>query len=189
MWVCHSVAAAKSINALKKSENQRIKLQRRKVHNPFSPRKKHKRLSRRMVIEDCANSGTHLRQVQTRQDKVLQTDNQVFVWRKNKVVGELDFAVEVVATAFGIELASIQLPKVCIGFFVLMFMVETMQTIVGHCTKAARQLMVFGAVMELHVPTDRYEQHHKGHQKGTDLQQPLFHGCKSKDFLYFRSKI
>ena len=142
-----------------------------------------------MVIEDSAHSGTHLRQVQTRQDKGLQADNQVFVWRKNKVVGELDFAVEVLAAAFGIELESIQLPKVCIGFFVLMFMVETMQTMVDHCTKAARQLVVFGTVMELHVPSNRHEQHRKSHQKGTDLQQPLFHGCKSKDFLYFRSKI
>ena len=142
-----------------------------------------------MVIENCTHSGTYLRQVQTGQDKGLQADNQVFDWRKNIVVGELDLAVEVFAAAFGIELESIKLPKVRFGFFVLLLMVKAMHTMVCHCTKAARQLMVFGAVMELHVPTDRYEQHHKGHQKGTDLQQPLFHGRKSKDFLYFRSKI
>jgi hypothetical protein len=119
-----------------------------------------------------------VRQVKKGQDKGLNADNQVFVWRKNKIVGELDFAVEVVAAAFGIELESIQLPKVCFGFFVLMFMIEAMQTMVYHYTKAARQLVVFSAIMELHVPSDRDEQHCKGHQKGTDLQQPLFHGAK-----------
>jgi hypothetical protein len=64
-----------------------------------------------------------------------------------------------------------------------------MHAISSSIAETAHHVMVFGAVMEIHVPTDRYEQHHKGHQKGTDLQQPLFHGRKSKDFLYFRSKI
>ena len=123
------------------------------------------------------------------QEEGLQVDNQMFVNRKNIAVGELDLAVEIVAAAFGIELESIKLPKVRFGFFVLLLMVKAMHTMVCHCTKAARQLVVFGAVMELHVPTYRDEQHRKGHKKGTDLQQPLFHGCKSKDFLYFRSKI
>ena len=123
------------------------------------------------------------------QDEGLQADNQVFVNRKNIAVGELDFAVEVFAAAFGIELESIKLPKVRFGFFVLLLMVEAMHTMVCHCTKAACQLVVFGAVMELHVPTHRDEQHRKGHKKGADLQQPIFHGCKSKEILYFRSKI
>ena len=103
------------------------------------------------------------------QDEGLQADNQVFVNRKNIAVGELDFAVEVFAAAFGIELESIKLPKVRFGFFVLLLMVKAMHTMVCHCTKAACQLVVFGAVMELHVPTYRDEQHRKGHKKGADL--------------------
>ena len=113
----------------------------------------------------------------------------MFLGRKNIVVGELYLAVKIVAAAFGIELESIKLPKVRFGFFMLLLMVETMQTMVCHCTKAARQLVVFSAVMELHVPAHRDKQHRKGHQKGADLQQPIFHGCKSKEILYFRSKI
>ena len=103
----------------------------------------------------------------------------MFFKRKNKVIGELDFAVEVVAAAFGIELECIVLPKEGISF--LMLVVKTMQTTVRRWAKAACQLVVFGAVMELHVPPNRHEQHRKGHQKGTDLQQPLFHGCKNKE--------
>ena len=45
------------------SENQRIQPQSRKEDNPFSPRKKHECLSRRMVVEDRANFDTNLRQV------------------------------------------------------------------------------------------------------------------------------
>ena len=122
-----------------------------------------------------------LLKVEMEEDKRLEMDVKLFLRRKNEVISKLDLAVEVVATAFGIELESIQLPKVCFGLFVLMFMVEAMQTMVYHCTKAARQLVVFGAIMELHIPSDRHEQHRKGHQKGTDLQQPLFHGCKSRE--------
>ena len=122
-----------------------------------------------------------LLKVEMEEDKRLEMDVKLFLRRKNEVISKLDLAVEVVATAFGIELESIQLPKVCFGLFVLMFMVEAMQTMVYHRTKAARQLVIFGAVMELHVPTDRDKQHRKGHQKGTDLQQPLFHGCKNRE--------
>ena len=141
-----------------------------------------------MVIEDCANSGTHLRQVQTRQDKGLQAYNQVFDWRKNIVVGELYLTVEVFTAAFGIELYDI-IRQGPLFFLVFMMVPYAMHAISSSIAETAHHVMVFGAVMELHVPTDRYEQHHKGHQKGTDLQQPLFHGRKSKDFLYFRSKI
>ncbi len=113
----------------------------------------------------------------------------MFIRRKNKIVGELDLAVEIVAAAFGAELECIVLPKMCFGFFVLKFMVKAMQTMVYHCTEAARQLMVFGAVMELHVPPDRDKQHDKSHQKGADLQQPLFHAAKVQIFCNFAAKF
>ena len=61
------------------SENQRIKLQRRKKDSPLTPRKKLERLSRGMVAEDRAHLGTGFGQVEMRQDKGLQADNQVFV--------------------------------------------------------------------------------------------------------------
>ena len=104
-----------------------------------------------------------LLKVEMEEDKRLEMDVKLFLRRKNEVISKLDLAVEVVAAAFGIELESIQLPKVCFGLFVLMFMVEAMQTMVYHCTKAARQLVVFGAIMELHIPSDRDKQHHECH--------------------------
>ena len=133
-----------------------------------------------MVIENCTHSGTYLRQVQTGQDKGLQTDNQVFVWRKNIVVGELYLTVEVLAAAFGVELNDF-LRQSWLCFLVVMMVSQTMYTFSGGIAKTAHDMMVFGAIMELHIPSDRHEQHRKGHQKGTDLQQPLFHGCKSRE--------
>ena len=123
------------------------------------------------------------------QDEGLQIDNQVFVNRKNIVVGELDLAIEIVAAAFGIELDPIKLPKVHFGFFMLLLMVKAMHTMVCHCTKAARQQVVFGTVMELHVPTHRDEQHHECHQKGADVQQPFFHGAKIGNFVFSQQNL
>lgn len=62
--------------------------------------------------------------------------------------------------------------------FVSMLMVKAVQARFSRIDKATRQLMVFGAVMELDIPTDGDEQHHKCHQTRADLQQPLFHGTK-----------
>ena len=67
-----------------------------------------------------------LLKVEMEEDKRLEMDVKLFLRRKNEVISKLDLAVEVVAATFSIELESIQLPKVCFGFFVLMFMVETM---------------------------------------------------------------
>lgn len=150
-------------NLLIVSENQRINLQRRKENNPFLSGKKLECFFRWMVVEDLSHLNEDFIQVKMWQNKRLQTDNQLFFKRKNKVVGELDFAVEIVAAAFGAELEWIVLPKMSFGFCVLKFMVEAMQTIVCHCTEAARQLMVFSAVMELHIPSDRDKQYHECH--------------------------
>ena len=89
------------------SENQRIKLQRRKENNPFLPWKKLERFSLGMVVKDHLHLVAQLRQIEMRQDKGLQADKQVFVGWKNEVVGELDFAVEILAATFGIELDNI----------------------------------------------------------------------------------
>ncbi len=110
------------------------------------------------------------------QDEGLQADNQVFVRRKNKVIGELDFAVEVLTATFGVELYDILRQR---GFhFVLMMVIPAMHAFVGCIEKAACRMVLFGAIMELHVPTDRDKQHDEGHQERTDLQQSLFHGAK-----------
>lgn len=85
------------------------------------------------------------------QDEGLQTDNQVFLKRKNKIVGELDFAFEVLATAFGVELEAVLWHSVG---FMLMLVAMTMHARFCRINKTARQVMVFGAIVVLHVPTN-----------------------------------
>ena len=86
----------------------------------------------------------------------------MFVRRKNIVVGELDLAIEVLAATFGVELYDIQWRN---GFHLMIMMVpHAMHAFGGGITEAAHDVVVFGAVMELHVPTHRDEQHRKGHQ-------------------------
>lgn len=117
-----------------------------------------------------------LLKVEMEEDKRLEMVVKLFVKRKNEVIGELDLAVEVIAAAFGIELHDIVRQS---GFhFMLVMMIPAMHAVVGCIAQAARHVVVFGAIMELHVPTDRDKQHGKGHQKGTDSQQPFFHGAK-----------
>ena len=103
-------------------------------------------------------------------------DVKLFLRRKNEVIGKLDLAVEVIAAAFGIELHDIVRQS---GFhFMLVVVIPAMHAVVGCIDKAACRMVFFGAIMELHIPTDRDKQHGKGHQEGTDLQQSLFHGAK-----------
>lgn len=96
-----------------------------------------------------------------RQDDGLQVDNQLFVRRKNEVVGELYLTVEVVTATFGIEMHNIERQR---GFhFMFMIVSQTMHTIRGSIAETAHHVMVFGAIVELHIPSSRDEQHHKGH--------------------------
>ena len=53
------------------SENQRINLQRRKKDSPLPPGKELERLSWGVVVDDRADMGTKLCQVEMRQDKGL----------------------------------------------------------------------------------------------------------------------
>ena len=159
------------------SENQRINLQRRKKDGPLPPGKKLECLSWRVVVEDRADLGADLRQVEMRQDKGLQINNQMLVGRKNEVVGELDLAVEVLAAALGVELDDV-VQHNSFHLMMLVMVPQAMHAFSGGITEATRDMMIFGAVMELHVPADRDKQHGKSHQKGADLQQTFFHTAK-----------
>ncbi len=101
---------------------------------------------------------------------------KLFVRRKNEVVGELDLAIEVIAAAFGIELHDIV--RQSRFHFMLVIVIPAMHAVVGCIAQATRHVVLFGAIVELHIPTDRDKQHGKGHQEGTDLQQSFFHGAK-----------
>lgn len=61
------------------SENQRINPQRRKKDGPLPPGKELECLSWGVVVDDRADMSTKLCQIEMRQDKGLQIDNQVLV--------------------------------------------------------------------------------------------------------------
>ena len=85
------------------------------------------------------------------QDEGLQVDHQVFIRRKNEVIGELYLAVEVLAAAFGVELEAVLWHSVG---FMLMLVAMTMHARFCRINKTARQVMVFGAIVVFHVPTN-----------------------------------
>ena len=89
--------------------------------------------------------------VEMDEDKRLEMDVKLFVRRKNIVVGELDLAIEVLAAAFGVELEAVLWHSVGL---MLVLMAMAMHARLCRVNEAARQVMVFGAIVELHIPTD-----------------------------------
>ena len=85
-----------------------------------------------------------------RENKRLEMDVKVFVGRKNEVVGELNHTLEILAAAFGVELQAVVLDKMSL---MLMFVGKAMHTRFCRIDKTAAQMVVFGAIVELHVPT------------------------------------
>ena len=120
------------------------------------------------------------------QDEGLQAENQVFVRRKNVVVGELDLAIEVLAAAFGVELEAVLWHSVGL---MLVLVAMAMHARLCSVNEAARHMMVFSAIVELHVPTHRDEKHHKGHHQGSDTQDSFFHAAKIRNFCIFAAKL
>ena len=97
------------------------------------------------------------------QNEGLQADDQVFVSRKNKVVGKLDLAVEIVAAAFGGIVDNV-VRHVRSNRLMAVMVTHAMHTSCFGIDKTAGQVVILGAVMELHVPSHRDEEHRKGHQ-------------------------
>ena len=96
-----------------------------------------------------------------REDYRLEMNVDVFVRRKNVVVGKLDLAVEVIAAAFGIEMED--LVKRDRLRFVLMMVTQAMHAFRGGIAETARHVVILGTIMDLHVPSHRDKQHHKSH--------------------------
>ena len=88
--------------------------------------------------------------VEMGEGKGLKMNVEVLVGRKNEVVGELDQALEVLAAAFGVELHAMVLYKMNL---VLVFVGKTMHTRFRRVDETTRQMVVFGAIVKLHVPT------------------------------------
>ena len=82
--------------------------------------------------------------------KGLKMNVMVFVGRKNEIVGELNHTFKVLAAAFGVELQSVVLDKMNL---MLVFVGKAMHTRLCCIDETAGQMVVFGAIVELHVPT------------------------------------
>ena len=82
--------------------------------------------------------------------KGLKMNVKVFFGRKNVVVGELDEALEILAAAFGVELQAMVMHNMSL---MLVFVGETMHTRFCRIDETATQVVIFGAIVELHVPT------------------------------------
>ena len=129
----------------------------------------------REMIEGLLGLRQQVLKVEMGEDKRLEMNVKVFLWRKNIVIGKLDDAFKILTAAFGIELDFMRLHKMSLVF---MFMGKAMRTRFCSIDETSRQMMLFGAVVEFDIPTHRNEKHHEGHQKGTDLPQSFFHGAK-----------
>ena len=92
-----------------------------------------------------------LLKVEMDEDKRLEKDVKLFFRKKNVVVSKLNLAFEVLATAFGVELEAVLWHSVG---FMLMFVAMTMHARFCRINKTARQVMVFSAIVVLHVPTN-----------------------------------
>lgn len=92
-----------------------------------------------------------LLKVEMDEDKRLEKDVKLFFRKKNVVVSKLNLAFEVLATAFGVELEAVLWHSVG---FMLMLVAMTMHARFCRINKTARQVMVFGAIVVLHVPTN-----------------------------------
>lgn len=66
----------------------------------------------------------------------------------------------------------------------MMVVPDAMCAVLRSVAKAARDMMVLQAIVEVDVQVERDKQHIQRHPQGTDLQQSLFHGAKIR-FLSF----
>ena len=107
----------------------------------------------------------------------------------------MNFSVKIIATAFFIEMHDIKMLLKLSDIHVTVRMVLAVLAKARGIAEAAQQMMVFGAIVKIHVPTHRNEKHQKRHQKGSYLQNAFFHaakiikqfdlGCFKRDSFYF----
>ena len=157
-----------------KSENQRIQLQLREENQPqFADRQKWDFLHRKPVGHlFCLQR--QFKNVEMKEGKGLEMKRKVFFGRKSETIGELYLAAEIVAATFRLEMY-------CNGMVFMHFMRLDRRS----QADTARELTARPAIMESHVPAYRDEQHHKGHQKRTNLQKSFFHGAKIMKICIF----
>ncbi len=99
-----------------------------------------------------------------RQQGRLQENGNMFFRRKCVIVSELYFAVEIIAAAFFIEMNDIEVFLKLSGVHVAVRMVLAVFAKARSIAETAQKMMVFGAIVEIHVPTYRNEEHQKRHQ-------------------------
>ena len=115
--------------------------------------------------------------IEMRQQGWLQENGNMFFRWKCVIVSELYLAVKIVAAAFFIEMNDIEVLLKLSGVHVAVRMVLAVFAKARSIAETAQKMMVFGAIVEIHVPTYRNEEHQKCHQWGYYLQNAFFHAA------------
>ena len=98
-------------------------------------------------------------------DELLLTRNgDMFFRRKSVIVSELNLAVEIFAAAFCIKMNDLEMLLKFSNIHVMVRMVLAVLAKARRIAKTAQNMMVFGAIVEIYVPTYRNEEHQKRHQ-------------------------
>ena len=117
--------------------------------------------------------------------------NKMFFDGEGIIVGELYFAVEVLAAAFGAEVEHMLMFFKLFGVHMAMMMVVlAMFAELRSVAKAAHQTMVLATIVEVDVPAHGNEEHQQCHSRRYYLKEKPFHAAKVHILseLYINSK-
>lgn len=160
------------------SENQRVEFHVGEKDSHLPSGKEKWNLLWRKNVKNLLDFLQQFHRIEMRQQGWLQENGNMFFRWKCVIVSELYLAVEIVAAAFFIEMNDIEVLLKLSGVHVAVRMVLAVFAKARSITETAQKMMVFGAIVEIHVPSYRNEEHQKRHQWGYYLQNAFFHAAK-----------
>ena len=146
-------------NTMVLSENQRIEFQIWEKDCHLLSGKEKWNLLWRKNVENLLDFLQQIRQIEMRQQGWLQENDNLFFGWKSVIISELNFTVKIVAAAFFIEMNDIKMFLKLSGIHVMVRMVLAVFAKTRSIAETTQQMMVFGAIVEIHVPTHRNEKH------------------------------
>ena len=159
------------------SENQRIEFQIGEKDCHLLSGKEKWNLLWWKNVEDLLDFLQQIRQIEMRQQGWLQENDNLFFGWKSVIISELNFTIKIVAAAFFTEMHDIKMFLKLSGIHVMVRMVLAVFAKARSVAETAQKMMVFGAIVEIHVPSYRNEEHQKRHQWGYYLQNAFFHAA------------
>ena len=160
------------------SENQRVEFHVGEKDGHLPSWKEKWNLLWRKNVKNLLDFLQQFHWIEMRQQGWLQENGNMFFRWKCVIVSELYLAVEIIAAAFFIEMNDIEVFLKLSGVHVVVRMVLAVFAKARSVAETAQKMMVFGAIVEIHVPTYRNEEHQKRHQQWSYLQNAFFHVAK-----------